>query len=310
MSICVQELLGEPLLSLTVAAGAAGLSRRVRTAELNRPSLELTGYFEAFRPERIQVIGKGEVSYIESYRDTPRLAEHLSRILDPEVPCAIVTNGRTPPAQLLERAESVGVPLLTCPHSTSKLYKRLWEYLDSEFAPETSVHGVLMDVHDMGVLLLGDSAVGKSECALELIRRGFHLVADDVVKIKCLNDSQLEGRAADLLPYHMEARGLGIVDVSLMFGAKAIRPAKRITFAITLQDGTRDIECERVGLDGETLSILEVEIPHVIIPLRPGRNVGTLVEVAALNQKMKSMGINTAKRMEQRLREEMDRSGS
>ncbi len=307
MTICVEELLQDPLLSLSVAAGRGGLSRPVRTAELNRPCLELTGYFDAFRPERIQVIGKGEVTYIEVHAHEPQLVEHLARILDGAVPCAIVTNGRPPPELILQRADAADIPVLTCPHSTTKLYKRLWEHLDSEFAPSASLHGVLMDIHDMGVLLLGDSAVGKSECALELIRRGYHLVADDVVNIKCLNDSQLEGRATDLLPYHMEARGLGIIDISLLFGAAAIRPAKRITLAITLIDWEQGQEFDRLGLTDQSMSILDVSIPHVIIPVRPGRNVGTLVEVAALNQKLKSLGIDSAKLVEKRLHEELSR---
>lgn len=308
MAISVQELLVDPLLSLSVAAGDRGLSRCVQTAELNRPCLELTGYFDAFRPERIQVIGKGEIAYLELHADDPALVGYVARILDGEVPCAIVTNGRTPPRLIAQRAEQTGIPVLTCPHSTTKLYKRLWEHLDSEFAPEICLHGVLMDIHDVGVLLLGDSAVGKSECALELIRRGFHLVADDMVKIKCMNDSQLEGRATELLPYHMEARGLGIIDISLMFGIAAIRPAKRVTLAITLVDWEQDTEYDRTGLDNDSKMILDVAIPHVTIPVRPGRNVGTLVEVTALNQKLKSLGIHTARLMEQRLQEEMEHS--
>jgi HPr kinase/phosphorylase len=305
MSTTVEKLLGDPSLGLSVVAGGAGLGRAIVTAELNRPCLELTGYFEAFRAERIQIIGQGETAYIELHFSEPAMRANIARILDPRVPCTIVTNGRQPPRLLTERAEQVGIPVLTCPHSTTKLYKRLWEHLDSEFAPEVTMHGVLMDIHDMGVLLLGESTVGKSECGLELIRRGFHLVADDMVVIQCLSDSILVGRATDLLPYHMEARGLGIIDVSQMFGVASIRPKKHITLAITLIEWDPSAEYDRTGLLDETLSILDVEIPHVTIPVRPGRNVGTLVEVAALNQKLKDLGINTAQRMEQKLLEEL-----
>jgi HPr kinase/phosphorylase len=308
VSTSVENLLSDPLLGLKVVAGRRGLSRRIGTAELNRPALELTGYFDAFRAERIQVLGKGEVTYIESHAGEPQLTERLGRILNLAVPCAIVTNGRSPPWAVSDRAEAAGIPVLTCPHSTTKLYKRLWEHLDSEFAPKTSMHGVLMDIHDMGVLLLGDSAVGKSECALELIRRGFHLVADDLVQIKCMSDSVLVGRATELLPYHMEARGLGIIDVSLLFGVAAVRPDKRITLAITLVDWEPDADYDRTGLANETLVILDVEIPHVTIPVRPGRNVGTLVEVAALNQKLKSLGVHTARLMDRRLMQVMGAS--
>ncbi|MGA7982104.1 MAG: HPr(Ser) kinase/phosphatase [Chromatiaceae bacterium] len=301
MSTIVENLLDDPLLGLGVAAGSRGLSRAILSPELNRPSLELTGYFDAFRSERIQVLGKGEVTYIELHESDGELRENVGRIVDADVPCAIVTNGRRPPRLVTERAEEVGIPVLTCPYGTTKLYKRLWEHLDAEFAPETSMHGVLMDIHDIGVLLLGHSAVGKSECALELIRRGFHLVADDMVTIKCLSDSVLLGRATQLLPYHMEARGIGIIDIRLLFGVAAVRPDKRITLAITLVDWDESAEYDRTGLTETALSILDVEIPHVTIPVRPGRNVGTLVEVAALNHKLKSLGIHTAKLMEREI---------
>ena len=305
MPTTVENLLKDPLLGLEIAAGSSGLKRSVTTTELNRPSLELTGYFEAFRGERIQVFGKGEVTYIAVHEPNPALWEYVASILSGDVPCAIVTNGREPPRLLSERAEQAAIPVLTCRHSTTKLYKRLWEHLDREFAPQTCMHGELMDVHDIGVLMLGEAAAGKSECALELIRRGFHLIADDMVTIKCLNDSQLVGQASEVLPYHMEARGIGIVDIRLLFGVAAVRPDKRISLVITLMDWKEVPETDRTGLDESSMEILGVSIPHVIIPVRPGRNVGTLVEVAALNQKLKGLGINTAQLMQEQLQERM-----
>lgn len=308
MTTTVENLLNDPLLALTAVAGERGLRRRVLTPELNRPCLELTGYFDAYRSERIQVFGKGEITYIEAYQADPHIRERLRRMLDNDVPCAIVTNGLPPPDAFIELADLVDIPVLVCPHCTTKLFKRLWEHLDVEFAPETTMHGVLMDIHDIGVLILGQSAIGKSECALELIRRGFHLVADDVVPIKCLGDSQLFGYATDILPFHMEARGLGIIDIRLMFGVAAVRPEKRLSLAITLVDWDENQVYDRTGLDEASLSILDVQIPHVTIPVRPGRNVGTMVEVAALNQKLKNLGIHTAQRMEQTLLETMQLS--
>jgi len=307
MTITVRKLLEDPLLGLSVESGQSGLERKVTTAELNRPSLELTGYFGAFRSERIQVFGNGEISYIEQHYGDKALQQNLERIFADSVPCAIVTNGRTPPLQITQLGNERGIPILSCPHNTTKHYKRLWESLDSEFAPETTMHGVFMDIQDMGVLILGESSVGKSECALELIRRGFHLVADDLVTIKCLSDSILIGRGSSLMPYHMEARGLGIIDISSLFGVAAIRKQKRITLVITLADWEDMVSYDRTGLVEETINILDVEVPHVTIPLKPGRNVGTLVEIAALNQKLKSMGVHTAKLMDQRLIEEMER---
>ena len=195
--------------------------------------------------------------------------------------------------------------MLVCPHSTTRLYKRLWERLDEEFAPETTVHGVLLDIHDTGVLLLGDSAVGKSECALELIRRGFRLVADDMVQVKCLGDSELVGRVTDMLPYHMEARGLGIIDIRRLYGVTAIRQSKQVDLAISLVDWDPKTSYDRIGLVNETLMILDVDIPLVTIPLRPGRNVGTLVEVATMNHILKSLGTTTAALVEQKLLDEL-----
>lgn len=305
MSITVSRLLHCPQLDFQVDAGESGLGRIITTAEFNRPSMELTGYFAAFRPERIQIFGNGEVSYIHAHEHDTALRGRLDRILADAVPCAIVTNGCRAPRLIHEIADAVSIPVLTCPHSTTKLYKRLWESLETEFAPTTTVHGVLIDMHDMGVLIQGRSSVGKSECGLELIRRGFQLVADDMVVVKCLNDSVLMGRSNELLPFHMEARGLGIIDISRLFGVMAIREAKRISLVITLDAWQPDTEYDRTGLAEDTVSILDVKIPHVAIPVRPGRNVGTLVEIAVLNQKLKDMGMHTAQLMSERLLTEM-----
>jgi HPr kinase/phosphorylase len=292
------------MLGLTVVAGRAGLDRRITTAELNRPALELTGYFGEFRSDRIQVFGKGELTYLAVHARNDSVREALSQILSHEnMPCAVVTNGREPPELMCETAEAAGTPVLSCPHSTTKLYKRLWEHLEPFFAPETDVHGVLMEIHDLGVLIQGHSSIGKSEVALDLIRRGSHLVADDMVTIKCLNDSILIGRGSQLLPFHMEARGLGVIDVNRLFGAAAVRPDKRISLVITLVDWQDTIEYDRIGLQDDSVSILDVRVPHLTLPVKPGRSVGTLIEIAALNQKLKGMGVDTERLMAKRLTE-------
>lgn len=305
MPITVRKLLDDPMLGLRVVAGETGLDRVITTAELNRPALELTGFFSEFRAERIQIFGNGESSFVAANGEDPALERVLVQVLSRDVPCAIVTNGREPPPALCRRGDAAGIPVLGCPHSTTKLYKRLWENLEPEFAPETTVHGVLMEIHDMGVLIQGKSSVGKSEVALELVRRGFHLVADDAVTIQCLNDSILLGRGSELLPFHMEARGLGIIDVSRLFGAVAIRQDKRITLVITLVEWERSAEYDRTGLNEEVATILDVQVPHVTIPVKPGRSMSTLVEIAALNQKLKNMGVDTARLMAERLAREL-----
>ncbi|MGB0126765.1 MAG: HPr(Ser) kinase/phosphatase [Rhodocyclaceae bacterium] len=313
MAITVRRLLQDPMLGLRVVSGEQGLDRPITTAELNRPALELAGFFAEFRSERIQVFGAGELSYVQSHWRDTGLAEILSRVLGGDVPCAIVTNGREPAEVMCLRSEAAAIPILTCPHHTTKLYKRLWEHLEPEFAPETTVHGVLMEVHEIGVLIQGKSSVGKSECGLELIRRGFRLVADDFVTIRCLNDSILVGRGSKLLPFHMEARGLGIIDVSRLFGAISIRNETRVRLVISLVEWEDSVAYDRTGLTEDSVNILDVQVPHVTIPVKPGRSVGTLVEIAALNQKLKNMGINTAQLMEQTLTQQMlagDVSGS
>lgn len=304
MATTVRKLLDQPMLGLAAVAGHAGLDRRITTAELNRPALELTGYFGEFRFERIQVFGKGELTYLAMHAERESVLEALSQILSHEgVPCAVVTNGREPPPVMCERADTAGIPILSCPHSTTKLYKRLWEHLEPHFAPETDVHGVLMEIDDLGVLIQGHSSIGKSEVALDLIRRGSHLVADDMVTIKCLNDSILIGRGSSLIPFHMEARGLGVIDVNRLFGAAAVRPDKRISLVITLVDWQESAEYDRIGLTDDSLSILDVRVPHITIPVKPGRSVATLIEIAVLNQKLKNMGVHTARLMAQRLTE-------
>ena len=304
MGTTVRKLLDEPMLGLVAVAGQAGLDRRVTTAELNRPALELTGYFGEFRSDRIQVFGKGELTYLAVHARNDSVRETLSQILSHDnMPCAVVTNGREPPELMCETAEAAGTPILSCPHSTTKLYKRLWEHLEPYFAPETDVHGVLMEIHDLGVLIQGQASIGKSEVALDLIRRGSHLVADDMVTIKCLNDSLLIGRGSRLLPFHMEARGLGVIDVNRLFGAAAVRPDKRISLVITLVDWQDTIEYDRIGLQDDSVSILDVRVPHLTLPVKPGRSVGTLIEIAALNQKLKGMGVDTERLMAKRLTE-------
>lgn len=305
MTTTVRKLLDQPMLGLTVVAGQAGLDRRITTAELNRPALELTGYFDEFRSDRIQIFGKGELTYLAVSAERESVLAALSQILSREgVPCAVVTNGRKPPTVMCERADAVGIPVLSCPHHTTKLFKRLWEHLEPYFAPATDVHGVLLEIHDLGVLIQGHSSIGKSEVALDLLRRGdSHLVADDMVTIKCLNDSILIGRGSNLLPFHMEARGLGVIDVNRLFGAAAVRPDKRISLVITLVDWQESEEYDRIGLTDDSVSILDVRVPHITLPVKPGRSIATLIEIAALNQKLKNMGVNTARLMAQRLTE-------
>lgn len=307
MTTPVRKLLDQPMLGFRVIAGAPGLDRRITTAELNRPALELTGYFAEFRPERIQIIGHGELTFLAARADRADVREAMRRIVsDERVPCVVVTNGREPPASMLTCAESSGTPVLGSVHGTTKLYKRLWEHLEPHFAPETTVHGELLEVQDLGVLIQGHTSIGKSEVALDLVRRGARFVADDMVTIKCLNDSVLIGRGSRLIPFHVEARGLGVVDVSRLFGAAAVRTEAEISLVVTLVDWQETEQYDRIGLNDDTITLLDVRVPHLVVPVKPGRSVATLIEIGALNQKLKNMGIHTARLMEKRLTEALD----
>jgi len=297
----VSHLLDNRHLSLRVVAGNNYLNRVVPSPELNRPSLELTGFFERFRPERIQIFGSGEMAYLEQAENSPRVLENLERIFTFNVPCVIVSNGLEAPRCLCELGVKYQTPILVSPHHTTKLYKRVWEALDLVFAPRTVMHGVLVDVFGVGVLIVGKGGVGKSECALELVTRGHVLVADDLVETRCLSSVVLMGYANQTIPYHMELRGLGIIDVNRVFGARAIRPSKRIRLVVMLEAWDEAKEYERLGIEERYCEILEVEIPCLVIPVCPGRNISTIVEVGALQQKLKRMGIDVAKEMNEKL---------
>ena len=299
--VCVSDLLSNRHLALTVAAGEAYVDRKINSPELNRPSLELTGFFERFRPERTQILGSGEMAYLSQWESKPRVLENLERIFTYEIPCIVVTNNIEAPPFLCELGLKYKTPILVSPHHTTKLSKRAWEALDAFFSPRTLVHGVLVDVYGIGVLILGRSGVGKSECALELISRGHVLVADDLVEIRCLASSVLMGYVNQTILYHMELRGLGIIDVNRVYGASAIRPSKRIRLVVILETWDEKKEYERLGLEERYCEILEIEIPCLIIPVCPGRNISSIVEVGALQQKLRRMGIEPAKELNEKL---------
>lgn len=306
MAYRVSNLAAEPALGLTLLAGVQGLEREITTAELNRPALELTGYHSRYRAERIQIFGSGESAYLDEHlaQGDEQVRRACEFILGaPATPCVIFSKGYRPPEFVLGLAERFATPVFVTPLPTPKLTLRLWDSLEPEFAPRTLVHGSLLDVYGLGVLIRGASGVGKSECALELVTRGHILVADDVVDIRCLGGSILIGACSPVISHHMEIRGLGVIDVQRMFGAKAVRPRKRIRLVVTLVEGGEQGFSDRLGIDDNKFEILEVELPHITIPVRPGRDIGTIIEVGALNQNLKSMGIHSSRELDDRLRE-------
>ena len=299
--IQVESIRQQENLHLTLVCGEEGLTREIKKADLNRPGLELAGCVEFFDPDRIQIFGGGEMHFLYENGDDFSVADILAKIFSAGVPCAIITNDLPASDDMIEHARRNQVALLQTPLSTTRFYKRIYEFLEHYFSPSTLVHGTLVDILGMGVLLLGDSGVGKSECALELVSKGHSLVADDVVRVVCLGDRILNGSCPHLIRHYIEVRGLGIVDLSKLYGIRAIRKEKSIDLVITLQDWKPETYVERVGIDRQLYELLGVELPHLTIPVKPGRNISTIVEVGARDQRLKLLGINSAMEFNDRL---------
>ena len=303
-SIAIADILREKEgdLELTLLAGQKGLARQVTVSEINRPGLALSGYLDYFPSERIQILGLGEHSYLSTVPSARRL-EILEKVFsyNKNLPCIIMTRRLNPHPEVLKVADKLKLPLLRSGLLTAHLIGELTVYLEEKLAPTTTVHGVLMDVYGLGVLLVGDSGIGKSECALELIKRGHMLVADDVVEIKSRLGGLLFGTGAELIRHHMELRGVGIIDVQKIFGVSTILDRTRIELVIRLEEWQQTVEYDRVGLSEQTTSILGVRVPEIVMPVRPGRNLAVLVEVATLNQRLKYRGQFTAQEFNKKL---------
>lgn len=292
-------------LRLELLSGEKSLGRRIAVADLNRPGLALSGFLERFRAERVQVFGAGEQAYCQK-SDAKKLADALSAMLSaPDLPCVIVTHNAPVPAGLAQACKKHAVPLLRSAFDTATLTSELSEALEARLAPTATVHGVLVDVYGLGVLIQGEAGIGKSECALELLKRGHILVADDVVSVQHRRGAYLRGSCPEPLKNHMEVRGLGVIDVKLLFGIGAILDRTRIELAIKLEPWSAQSAVDRTGLEQRKLAILDVEIPLIRIPVSPGRNLAVLIEVASLNQRLRSQGYFSAETFNQRLIDRM-----
>ncbi|WCN38188.1 HPr(Ser) kinase/phosphatase [Aneurinibacillus uraniidurans] len=278
---------------LKVAAGEAGVRREITVSDISRPGLEIAGHFQFYPAERVQLLGQKEMSFFDMLSDAEK-AESAERLLDEQTPCICVAHGCEVPTILLTKAEERGIPVLTSSLATTKLSSKLTTYLEGRLAPTTTMHGVLVDVYGIGVLIVGQSSIGKSETALELVKRGHRLVADDAVEVRQTQENQLIGSAPELIQHLLEIRGVGIINVMTLFGAGAIRNFKRITLVIRLEIWDPEKQYERLGLDEEKLKILDTDVPQMTIPVRPGRNLAVIVEVAAMNFRLKRMGYNAA----------------
>jgi HPr kinase/phosphorylase len=288
-------------LELRCIGGRKGLGREISGPDINRPGLALSGFFEDFAYQRIQLIGQGEAAYLRLLASQDKL-EGIPKIFSYPIPCFIIANGHAPEPKFAEAAEAADCPILLSKLSSTELAARLMRVLASVFAPKTSVHGVLVEVYGIGILLTGDSGVGKSETALELIERGHRLVADDVVEIRCVSGNILMGSGANkVIGHHMEIRGLGIINVTHLFGVGAIRDKKQVQLICKLEEWDSNKVYDRIGTDENTEDILGVMVPKLDIPVKPGRNIPIIVETAAMNERLKKMGYHSAKEFNQNI---------
>ncbi|MGM0502056.1 MAG: HPr(Ser) kinase/phosphatase [Bacillota bacterium] len=277
----------------------------VKVSDIKRPGLELAGFFDYFTPKRIQLLGRTEISFLEEL-SPELLEERLNKLFAYDIPCIIITRDIAPPESLIELSIDSGVPILGTDYSTTNFMSLLSGYLESEFAPEVTKHGVLVEVYGVGLFIRGKSGIGKSESALGLVKKGHRLVADDAVVIRKAMRNTLVGRSPEISKHYMELRGLGIINVKTLFGAGAVREAQSIDFIVELEKWDDNTEYDRLGLNEDTQEILGVTLPLVTIPVRPGRNIEMVLEVAAMNYRLKSMGYNAADEFTSKLKTELN----
>jgi HPr kinase/phosphorylase len=307
ISITIEDLLhdAEYGLELNLLAGKRGLSNRITSPRIQKPGLALTGYTEHLHPDRIQILGNTEISYLLQLGEE-KAADLLEKLCAFPITGFVITMGLEPPECLKMASERAGIPLLTTPHLSSTFISLVMKFLEERILPVTHVHGVLVDVLGVGVLLLGKSGIGKSECALDLVIRGYRLVADDVVQIKKRMPAALVGTAGEPLQFRMEIRGLGIINIKDLFGVSAIREKKIINLVIELVEWDISQEYDRLGIDEQTYTILDVELQYLKIPVRYGRNMTSIIEVAARNFLLKGMGYNSAREFHDNLLARME----
>lgn len=289
----------EPL-GLELLTDERGLGREVTGPEISSPGLVLTGYTERFPADRIQVLGETEIAFLSSLDHVRRRAA-LEVFFSFNLPLVFVTKNQEPPEPLLEVATQVGTPVIRSQLKTADFYTRIKPFLEDYFAPSTTLHGSLADVFGVGLLFVGRSGIGKSEAVLDLIERGHRLVADDMVLISRRGNEVLIGRGHELQRHHMEIRGVGIIDIARLFGIRAIRQQKRVEVVVQLEIWDESAHYDRTGLDRQSVDILGVPIPKVIVPLNPGKNITVIAEVVAMNHLLKYAGIDSAARFNARL---------
>lgn len=280
--------------------------RHITVPEVNRPALQLTGYFDHFDSVRVQIIGVVENNYLETL-DKEQKKQIYTKLLSYEIPCLVYTTSIEPDEELLRQANETGIPVFRTDKKTSPFQAEVIRWLNVQLAPCISIHGVLVDVYGVGVLIRGESGIGKSEVALELIKRGHRLVTDDAVEIRKVSDDTLVGSAPVITKHMIELRGIGIVDVKSLFGVQSVRETQNIDLVITMEEWDKNKEYDRLGLEEEYTEFLGNKVQCHTIPIRPGRNLAVIVESTAINHRQKEMGYNAAQELYRRLQESLTR---
>lgn len=285
---------------LEVLSGEDWLHREIAISDISRPGLEMAGYFTYYPSDRIQVLGKTELGFFDKLTAEQR-EDRMNRLCHHETPCICISRSMEAPQELLDASQQFEIPILRTGLATTQFISKLTHYLEGELAPSTTMHGVLVDLYGVGVLITGASGIGKSEAALELVKRGHRLVADDAVEIRQPEEEILVGHAPSLIRHLLEIRGLGIINVLTLFGARAIRHYKKVSMVCRLESWDDSIPYDRLGLEEQKIKILDTYLPEMTIPVRPGRNLAIIIEVAAMNVRLKKMGMNAAENFAQHL---------
>ncbi|MCF7669753.1 MAG: HPr(Ser) kinase/phosphatase [Verrucomicrobia bacterium] len=287
-------------LQLKLIAGHKGLNRKIVEPTVNRPGLALAGFTKYFAFKRVQAMGSAENSFLKTLPEGLRM-ERYEKLFSYRIPCIVICRHLHPDKLLIQSANKHNIPIFSCPSITMRFINLATIALESMFAPKATEIGSMVDIHGVGVIIKGESGIGKSESVLALIERGYSLVADDLTKLTLIDGHVIMGTSADITRNHMEVRGIGIIDIAAMFGVKSIREKKRVDLIITLKPWEKVKDIERLGMSQQYTKILGIDVPHVIIPVRPGRDLARLVEVAALNAKLNLSGYNAAQNLNRKL---------
>ena len=291
-------------LQIRLIAGEGGLNKEIRVGDINRPGLTLAGFYDYFAYDRLQIFGMGETAYLRSLAPEERRRTY-EKFFSYDVLCCIFTHNDQPDDIFIELANRHNVPVFISRRDTTRFISILVHAIDELFAPSVTLHATFVDVFGVGVILQGKSGVGKSECALELIERGHRLIADDMLVLHKIDETVLMGTGSPMLKHHMEIRGLGIINVRDIFGIRSVRNRKRVELVVLLEEWIEGKEYDRLGLEDSKYTIMDIDIPFLTIPVRPGRNIPIIIETAALNQRLKKLGINSAQELDRKIQDWM-----